>query len=253
MDRLIIQNQLISGTITNFVVNLDLNPEYPRKKASLIVKSPYIVEVTSNEGPLIVHNPGLKCIGLKSINRPVLISSLRASPTSRLSSHVLEAVWSTQWVGVNPHRANELFYYSLKKGFLKSIPIFSNIESIKPEYVVEGSRFDFLIHRANDIPLIIQVKNVNWNNHGAGLFPAEVKGKKTISPRAVKHLTLLNTITTYKPVLIFIVQRTDIDRVGINSLDSLFNVPIDRIDKYCFNFQITEQGWFFEKIIPFND
>jgi DNA-binding sugar fermentation-stimulating protein len=118
------------------------------------------------------------------------------------------------------------------------------MKDICAEKKINDSRFDFTA-KCDDKPTIIEVKTVpiadyydgttkevqaylasNKPTEKIAIFPySTVAGKRSVkkeplSERALKHVqSLIELITTYKCMLLFIIQRNDVSKFCISKLD----------------------------------
>jgi DNA-binding sugar fermentation-stimulating protein len=143
-------------------------------------------------------------------------------------------------------RAEDLTEVALKNGLLKKL---QNVHSYKRECAiyVEGkvdSRFDFTGIDCNNIPFIMEVKNVpladyeditakdrkkycyddREQNSKVAYFPDGYRKKSTdtVSPRALKHiqeLTLIKKESITRCIMCYVIQRTDVNRFQPSIID----------------------------------
>jgi len=160
-------------------------------------------------------------------------------------------------VGIHPKLAEDIVEQSLIKNYLTKL---QNIKSYKRETTifVEGkvdSRFDFSGIDENNIPFIMEVKNVpladyedisanerkkkNYPisefdfNSKIAYFPDGYRKKSTdpVSPRALKHiqeLTLIKKESKTRCIMCYVIQRTDINRFTISILDSQYREAVKK-------------------------
>jgi DNA-binding sugar fermentation-stimulating protein len=231
----------VSNVINSHILN----------RPSKTIKSPYVADViTENNIESLAHTPSLGCGGLTENGAEVWMTSIPQKSNKsekcryRVSFSVVKDVVRQQQtiVGVYPKYAEDLCEQALKSNQLRSL---ANIKFYKRETVVktstlEDSRFDFTGIDENDIPFIMEIKNVpladyednsgkkkkNPNSQKSSedrLFNSKVayfpdgyrkKGSDTVSPRALKHLKTLTeikkrNIDETRCILCYILQRND--------------------------------------------
>ena len=149
-------------------------------------------------------------------------------------------------VGIHPKLAEDLTESALKGNLLSKLP---NIKRYRREVAmyIEGkvdSRFDFMGVDGNDIPFIMEVKNVPLAdyeditakdrkgkcyddkdiNSKVAYFPDGYRKKTAdpVSPRALKHireLTLIKRESKTRCIMCYVIQRTDVDRFQPSIID----------------------------------
>ena len=149
-------------------------------------------------------------------------------------------------VGIHPKLAEDLTEKALLGNYLEKL---QNIQSYKRETVIYvkdkvDSRFDFSGIDENDIPFIMEVKNVpladfeditaverkkkNYSDRTFGskiaYFPDGYRKKTSepVSPRALKHIremTLIKKESKTRCIMCYVIQRTDVDRFTISIID----------------------------------
>ena len=237
------------------------------QRPSKHIKSPFVADVLISENEfkreIIAHSASLGCSGMAEQNAQVLMSILpsKGENIEQKCTHriCLSVVSDCQHpdcevvVGIYPKFAEQLVENSLKNGFLSSL---KNIKNYRRETVIKikdkvDSRFDFSGVDENDIPFIMEIKNVpianyeetpyiknskkevvlpdyssrNFNSKVA-YFPEGYRKKitDTISPRALKHIKELTIIKTEsssstRTILCFVIQRDDVERFQISTSD----------------------------------
>ena len=138
------------------------------KRPSKLVKSPYIADAIINNTEFLAHTASLGCCGLCEAGSTILFA-----PMKNDNSDSKKCVYSAQLsiineknheiiIGIYPKLAELLVEKCLTKNYLS---ILQNIKKYKREtkIFVENkvdSRFDFTGIDQNNIPFIIEVKNV---------------------------------------------------------------------------------------------
>lgn len=199
-------DNLVSGLIT--------------KRPSIHIKSPYVADVSYNAENILAHAPALGCCGLSDTGSTVLMSP---SVSEKCSYTICCAVQPHQIIGLHPKFAEKLAENALIYNCFTSL---QNIKSYRKETKItipdfDDSRFDFSGVDAQDIPFIMEVKNVSLTGIGdksrVAIFPVGNRKKKSepISPRAIKHTRALTFLRKDNPqircILCFVIQRTDVD------------------------------------------
>lgn len=226
------------------------------KRPSKVIKSPYVADaiiIDTNE-EIIAHTAALGCCGLADIGATVLLSPMpknkSCSKTQKCSHRVFLSIFREKneeiIIGIHPKLAEELAENALKGNFLSNL---KNIKRYKREtciYVENkvDSRFDFAGIDENNIPFIMEIKNVpladyeditsknrknkNYDdcdfNTKVAYFPDGYRKKTTdtVSPRALKHvkeLTLIKKESKTRCILCFVIQRTDVNRFQPSIID----------------------------------
>ena len=149
-------------------------------------------------------------------------------------------------VGIYPKLAEDLTESALKNNLLTKL---LNIKTYKKEtkiYVPDmvDSRFDFTGIDENNIPFIMEVKNVpladyedvtakdrkkmsfegRHINSKVAYFPDGYRKKADdpVSPRALKHineLALIKRVSKTRCIMCYVIQRTDVDRFQPSIID----------------------------------
>ena len=151
-------------------------------------------------------------------------------------------------VGIHPKLAEELVESAIKNNLLSSL---QNVLTYKREtsiYVAGkvDSRFDFTGIDCNDVPFILEVKNVPLADYEditakdrkkraslyddreidskVAYFPDGYRKKTedTVSPRALKHikeLTLIKRESKTRCIMCYVIQRTDVESFQPSIID----------------------------------
>ena len=227
------------------------------KRPSKFIKSPYVADIIpfdSIDNMVIGHTASLGCCGLSDTGSTILMSP---SPISKSKSDKLRCEYRVYLsiqrerntetiVGIHPKLAEQLAESALQHNLLSKL---QNIKKYRRETAiyVEGkvdSRFDFTGIDNNDIPFIMEVKNVPLAdyeditakdrknkcyddidiNSKIAYFPDGYRKKATdtVSPRALKHikeLTLIKRESKTRCIMCYVIQRTDVDRFQPSIVD----------------------------------
>jgi len=149
-------------------------------------------------------------------------------------------------VGIYPKLAEELAESAIKNNLLSRL---MNVKTYRKEtkLFVPGlvdSRFDFTGMDENNVPFIMEVKNVpladyedvtskerkkmsfddRCINSKVAYFPDGYRKKSTdtVSPRALKHineLALIKRMSKTRCIMCYVIQRTDVDRFQPSVID----------------------------------
>ena len=238
------------------------------KRPSKYIKTPYVADIKLVEDgasmdnnlqdtkTVLGHSASLGCCGLADFGAHILMAPVppKKKKTEKLSCEyrVYLSVFREKEkgkemiVGIYPKLAEQLTEMALKNNLLSSL---KNIKSYRPEtpIYVEGlvdSRFDFSGIDENNIPFIMEVKNVPladyedmtakerkklsfddrpWDSKVA-YFPDGYRKKQTdtVSPRALKHiseLTLIKKQSKTRCIMCYVIQRTDVNRFQPSIID----------------------------------
>ncbi len=229
------------------------------KRPSKFIKSPYVADIqllkNNSDKTILGHTASLGCCGLADAGATVLMSPVpfkKKKDETKLSceyrvylSVILERDQQIV-IGIHPKLAENLVESALKANLLSRL---LNIKKYKREAAiyVEGkvdSRFDFAGIDCNDIPFIMEVKNVPladyeditakdrkgkcYDDRQVGskvaYFPDGYRKKSSdpVSPRALKHikeLTLIKSESKTRCIMCYVIQRTDVDRFQPSIID----------------------------------
>ena len=210
----------------------------PSKK----IKSSYLADINIDGKEYLCHSGALGCSGRIIAGSTVWV--LEKTTTTTKSTHEIYLIEEANGtlIGCHPIVANKIAQQYLKTHL--------SMKDICPEKKINDCRFDF-IAKCDDKPTIIEVKTVpiadyydgttkevqeylkintttanNKNNEKIAIFPyCTVAGKRTVSKEplselALKHVeSLTGLVTTYKCMLLFIIQRNDVSKFCISKLD----------------------------------
>ena len=232
------------------------------KRPSKIIKSPYVADVNINNTEFLTHTAALVCCGLCDTGSSILLAPLNnnSKKTKKSKNNELEpikCVYSAQLsviiekgneiiIGIHPKLAEQLVESCLIKNYLS---ILKDCKKYRRETVIfvenkVDSRFDFTGMDKNNIPFIMEVKNVPLADYEdicakdrkkmsyderpydskIAYFPDGYRKKSTdpVSPRALKHireLTLIKKESITRCIMCYVIQRTDVDRFQPSIID----------------------------------
>jgi DNA-binding sugar fermentation-stimulating protein len=233
----------------------NLNEGVIVKRPSKICKTPYVADILDENGcEVLGHTASLGCCGLADAGATIMMeencnSNKKTVCNYKVQLSIFKERNTEIIIGINPKLAEELVESSIKNNLLKKL---KNVQCWKREtkIYVEGkvdSRFDFTGIDENNIPFIMEVKNVPladyeditakerknlpiniYENRSidskVAYFPDGYR-KKTVdpvSPRALKHikeLTLIKKESKTRCIMCYVIQRTDVDRFQPSVID----------------------------------
>jgi len=238
-------NDLIEGTVY--------------KRPSAYIKTPYVADIVpfGEEETILGHTASLGCCGLADVGATILMAPVPEKNRKnddklhceyRVYLSVIKERGHETIVGIHPKLAEELVESALNKNLLSSL---QNVLTYKRETAknVAGkvdSRFDFTGIDCNDVPFILEVKNVPLADYeditakdrkkrvalyDAKEFDSKVayfpdgyrkKTDDTVSPRALKHikeLTLIKRASKTRCIMCYVIQRTDVESFQPSIID----------------------------------
>jgi len=228
------------------------------KRPSKLIKTPYVADIihSNNETPILGHTASLGCCGLADAGATILMAQIPKSKSKkqtdklaceyRVYLSILKDKGTEIIIGIYPKLAENLVESAIKLNVLNSL---QNVKKYKRETAiyVEGkvdSRFDFSGIDGNNIPFILEVKNVPLAdyeditskdrknkcyddrdvNSKVAYFPDGYRKKSSdpVSPRALKHireLTLIKSESITRCIMCYVIQRTDVNRFQPSIID----------------------------------
>ena len=227
------------------------------KRPSKFIKSPYVADIFKKDSldTILGHTASLGCCGLADTGATVLMAPVPLKKKKddnklhceyRVYLSVLLERGQEIVIGIHPKLAENLVEAALKANLLSKL---QNIKKYRREAAiyVEGrvdSRFDFAGIDYNDIPFIMEVKNVPLADYEditakdrkgkcyddrpvdskVAYFPDGYRKKSAdpVSPRALKHireLTLIKSESKTRCIMCYVIQRTDVDRFQPSIID----------------------------------
>lgn len=236
-------NDLIEGTVY--------------KRPSAYIKTPYVADIVplGEDKTILGHTAALGCCGLADVGATILMAPVKNTKNDdklhceyRVYLSVIKERGQETVVGIHPKLAEELVESALKKNLLSSL---QNVLTYRRETAIYvagkvDSRFDFTGIDCNDVPFIMEVKNVPLADYEditakdrkkrAALYDAREIGSKvayfpdgyrkkvedTVSPRALKHikeLTLIKKESKTRCIMCYVIQRTDVESFQPSIID----------------------------------
>lgn len=228
------------------------------KRPSKHIKTPYVadvlVEASSISSEVLAHSASLGCCGLANAGASILMTPMPIPKSKNTKQKCQYRIYLALYkerghemiIGIHPKLAEDLVENALKQNILS---LLSNTKSYKREtkVFIEGkvdSRFDFSGVDKNDVPFIMEVKNVPLADYEdvtskdrkkmdfsgrefankVAYFPDGYRKKTTdpVSPRALKHireLSYIKSTSNTRCIMCYVIQRTDVDRFTPSVID----------------------------------
>jgi len=203
----------------------------PSKK----IKSPYLADIEIDGKEILCHTAALGCCGY--IIPGAIVWVLEKPDSIAKSTHEIYLIERDGLlVGCHPLVANKIASSLLKSQLV--LPIGEIIQEVK----FDTCRFDFA---SSDKQKIIEVKSVPMADYYDGtlkelkefmksepttkvaIFPFGKRKVELISPRALKHVeSLTKLVQDHTCVLLFIIQRTDVESFTITKLDPVYKTAV---------------------------
>ena len=213
-----------------------------KKRPSEKIKSPYVADIIIEDKVHLAHTPGLH-LGGQIVEGSVVFVE-KTNEKSKTDYKIICVLIDGTYVCAQPLYANYIFEKAVKGGQLEE---FLEYKNLKREVLIEkGHRVDFEIDNS-----YIEVKSVVCKEENTAIFPVggllkKIEGtdKKTISPRAIKHIQKLDVIPN--SYIYFIILRGDCDKFEPNyKKDPYFAYVLNNttnIKIRCFYVNVTEKN-----------
>ena len=234
---------VILAKLENLVVGL------VEKRPSKNCKTPYVADVLFDNNVYLGHTPALGCCGLCETGSHIFMSKsvnkkAKCDYTIYLSKQVEKGYHFN--VGIHPKLAEMLTESALKNNYLS---ILKDIKFYSREKTIMNSRFDFVGVDSNDVPFIMEVKNVPLADYvdcttserkkmnlvtdnfdvkdKISYFPDGYRKKQTdtVSPRALKHiqeLTQIKKTSLTRCIMCYVIQRPDVSSFQPSNVDPIY-------------------------------
>ena len=229
------------------------------KRPSAYIKTPYVADIIplGKDNSILGHTASLGCCGLADVGATVLMAPVPEKNVKndgklhceyRVYLSIIKERGQETIVGIHPKLAEELVESAIKNNLLSSLQNVLTYKRETPIYVAGkvDSRFDFTGIDCNDVPFILEVKNVPLAdyeditakdrkkcaslyesrefNSKIAYFPDGYRKKTedTVSPRALKHikeLTLIKRESKTRCIMCYVIQRTDIESFQPSIID----------------------------------
>jgi DNA-binding sugar fermentation-stimulating protein len=243
---------------SNFMLKIDnLIEGTVCKRPSAYIKTPYVADIIplGKDDSILGHTASLGCCGLADVGATVLMAPVTSKKNDdklhceyRVYLSIIKERGQETIVGIHPKLAEELVESAIKNNLLSSLQNVLTYKRETPIYVAGkvDSRFDFTGIDCNDVPFILEVKNVPladyeditakdrkkraplYDNREIGskvaYFPDGYRKKTedTVSPRALKHikeLTLIKRESKTRCIMCYVIQRTDVESFQPSIID----------------------------------
>ena len=235
MNKLYEIDNLIKGEIIN----------RPSKK----IKTPFVadIKIVSNNQIVLGHTASLGCCGLADVGAHILMAPSK-NKNNKCEYVVYLSIFKDKnkkiIIGIYPKLAEILTEKAIKLNLVTKL---LNLKLLEKEKTMLNSRFDFTGIDENNIPFVMEVKNVpladyedltskerkkycfdnRCVNSKVAYFPDGYRKKATdtISPRALKHLNDLILLkkqhkNKIRCLMCYVIQRTDVDRFTPSIIDT---------------------------------
>ena len=229
------------------------------KRPSAYIKTPYVADIIpfGEDDSILGHTASLGCCGLADVGATVLMAPVPEKNRKnddklhceyRVYLSIIKEREQETIVGIHPKLAEELVESAIKNNLLSSLQNVLTYKRETPIYVAGkvDSRFDFTGIDCNDVPFILEVKNVPLAdyeditakdrkkraslyetrefNSKVAYFPDGYRKKTedTVSPRALKHikeLTLIKRESKTRCIMCYVIQRTDVESFQPSIID----------------------------------
>ena len=225
------------------------------KRPSKHIKSPYVADIQIDGENYLGHTPALGCCGLVNAGASVCAYKLEGKKCDyRICISEFQEKGHTIRVGTAPKMAEKIAETALRKNLIKNL----DCKTIKREKKILNSRFDFIGRTTDDIPFVLEVKNVpladyediyaserkkrnydsrEWDSKVA-YFPDGYRKKvtDTVSPRALKHVNELRELkeeygSKIRCLLLFVIQRDDVCGFQPSRIDPIYLEAVRYADK----------------------
>ena len=243
---------------SNFMLKIDnLIEGTVCKRPSAYIKTPYVADIIplGKDDSILGHTASLGCCGLADVGATVLMAPVTSKKNDdklhceyRVYLSIIKERGRETIVGIHPKLAEELVESALNKNLLSSLQNVLTYKRETPIYVAGkvDSRFDFTGIDCNDVPFILEVKNVPLADYEditakdrkkraslyddrefdskVAYFPDGYRKKTedTVSPRALKHikeLTLIKRESKTRCIMCYVIQRTDVESFQPSIID----------------------------------
>jgi DNA-binding sugar fermentation-stimulating protein len=242
------------------------------KRPSKTCKTPYVadVKIENDETTHMAHTACLGCCGLVDAGKEIVMKKVNSTKNVckyRVSFAKVQERDTEHIVGVDPKLAEDMVEVALQKNY---ISILKDVKEYQREKRFLNSRFDYCGVDANNLPFIMEVKNVPLADYvdclakeKKGLdfserdmfskiayFPDGYRKKQTdvVSPRALKHITELTEIAldsekSVRTIMCYVVQRRDAMCFQASNVDPIYKEAFNKAHKSGVEIIVLQIGW----------
>jgi DNA-binding sugar fermentation-stimulating protein len=218
----------------------------------------------------MAHTACLGCCGLVDAGKEIVMKKVNSTKNVckyRVSFAKVQERDTEHIVGVDPKLAEDMVEVALQKNY---ISILKDVKEYQREKRFLNSRFDYCGVDANNLPFIMEVKNVPLADYvdclakeKKGLdfserdmfskiayFPDGYRKKQTdvVSPRALKHITELTEIAldsekSVRTIMCYVVQRRDAMCFQASNVDPIYKEAFNKAHKSGVEIIVLQIGW----------
>lgn len=242
------------------------------KRPSKISKTPYVADVVfeGSDDEYMAHTAALGCCGMVDKDKSVIMID---SPNKKnvCSYKIMLAINVERGIkniiGVDPKIAEDLVENAINQNLLSKL---KNVKKYKREQVISNSRFDFVGLDENQVPFIMEVKNVPLAdyvdcyakerkdmdftnrevNSKIAYFPDgyRKKQKDTVSPRALKHINELTHMKKthqekIRTLMCYVIQRRDVSSFQPSNVDPIYQSAFKQATEAGVEVITLQVGW----------
>jgi len=210
------------------------------------IRSPYVADIVFEDGRVgLCHSPGLGCSGLVVPGSRILVAENTVQSRTKTEWTAQIAITGKELVGIHP--------LVTQQSALHLLHHISKEATWATEVKVDDSRIDYVGYLPNGKKIYVEVKTAMVKRGPVAIFPDGYRKKKTdtSSPRAVKHARILQFLATEDDTdschLLYIVPRTDCERLQLNPEDPQYCAAVQEATEYgvelhAFALQYTAEG-----------
>ena len=242
------------------------------KRPSKTCKTPYVADVQfeNDETTHMAHTACLGCGGHVNAGKEIVMKEVN-NTKNVCKYRVCFAKFKEQGVehivGVDPKLAEDMVEIALQKNYISAL---KDVKEYQREKKFLNSRFDYCGIDANNIPFIMEVKNVPLADYvdclakdKKGLdfsdrdmwskiayFPDGYRKKQTdtVSPRALKHITELTEIAldpdkSVRTIMCYVVQRRDAMCFQASNVDPIYKAAFHKAHESGVEIIVLQIGW----------
>jgi DNA-binding sugar fermentation-stimulating protein len=244
------------------------------KRPSATCKTPYVADIIINGEKIMGHSPSLGCCGIAEKGRYVYTCPIESLKKTSVCSHRIELGTYEEpgrgrvIIGINPKMGETIAQKALENNLIADL---QNVQSWEREKKFLNSRFDFAGIDESGRPFIMEIKNVPLADYvdvpkkereealaaltllpdfhkKIAYFPDGYRKKSTdvVSPRALKHIQELETIsmtTDTRTILCFIIQRDDACCFQPSNIDLTYKEAVIKAHQNGVEIKTLQVSW----------